>query len=515
MLDRSNEASVVGSSDARELPAVAGRANAGFGLDSLRRHAVVVGLSVLLFTGVGLAFVAFRSPTYTASTLLLVYNRQISTGTDAVVLPGSADISLVQNQIEILQSGNVLTKVINGQAQDHESANTELGWSIGAFLEHFWPWAPATLTKSQRRTVLLEQLRRKLKGTRVGASHIVALSFKARNPQYAALTVNEIARTYLQELSRAWDVGTTRSPALRELYRSLGPSAYVVSKAALPVRPDGPAAYAILAGAVVAGALIGAAAALLIDFFDNTFRSADQVESVVGLPCLAVIPRVKAARNRRWKRKPVPIGGAAGGLDWSDVQERSLPQGRALWRLAAAIQDPSLPELKCIGIIAADAGEGATTVAIGLAKVLAAAGKRVLVIDAVPEHPSARGWFASRRNGCGSEIADGVLDVKGRLNVIAVARTSGMDPYSACPEALECCVNEASNQHDVVLIDLPSLASGPSARTIARTVDGFLLVVRWGETDAALIRQAILSAGEAQAKFIGIALNAAEERASR
>jgi succinoglycan biosynthesis transport protein ExoP len=524
MLDRNSGAPVVETPDGMDYPSVSVHAKAGFGLGSLRRHAAILGLSVFVFVGIGLAFVALRPATYTASTLLLVYNRQISSGQDAVVLPGSADIPLVQNQIEMLQSRNVLMRVIDGLALDRELEYAETGWSVGDLLKPLWPWQGAgDRTKDQRRVLLLEQLRRKLTGRRVGTSHVVSVSFKARDPQKAARIVNKIARTYLQELARAWDVGAARSPAIRELYQSLGPSAYVVSEAEPPTRSDGPAPYLILIAAAVVGALLGAAAALLVDFLDHTFRNADQVETVVGLPCLAVIPRIEGTRARSRRKEPALIGTAPSGLNCIDIQDRSLPYVRALRRLAAAMQDPSLPELRSIGVIAAVPGEGATTIAIGLAQSLAAAGKRLLVIDAVPENPSASSWWnndkdsgsAGSRSARSSGSGENVFDVKSRVNVIPMERTSDVDPYSVCPNALDDCVKKALNEYDTVIIDLPSLASGPDALAVARTVDGFLLVVRWGETDSVLIRQAIQSAGEAQRKFIGTVLNAADEGALR
>src|SRR6185312_4415161 len=115
----------------------------------------------------------------------------------------------------------------------------------------------------------------------------------------------------------------------------------------------------------------------------------------------------------------------------------------------------------------------------------------------------------------GSESAGGSCDLKGRFNVVAVERTSDADPYSVCPQAMESRIKGALNQYDMVIIDLPSLASGPGARAVAQIVDGFLLVVRWGQTESELVQQAIQSAGEAQTKFIGIALNAVDERALR
>jgi len=320
MLDRNSGAPVVETSDGMEYPSVSVHAKAGFGLGSFRRHAAIFGLSVLVFVGIGLAFVTLRPATYTASALFLVYNRQISSGQDAVVLPGSADIPLVQNQIEMVQSRNVLMKVIDGLALDREPGNVESGWSFTKVLKAIWPWqAAGARTKDQRRVLLLEHLRRNLTGRRVGASHVVSVSFKARDPQEAARVVNKIVRTYLQERARAWDVGAARSPAIRELYQSLGPSGYVVSEADPPARPDGPAPYVILIGAAVIGALLGAAAALLADFLDKTFRSADQVESVVGLPCLAVIPHIDGASARSRRKGPALIGTVPSGLNCFDI----------------------------------------------------------------------------------------------------------------------------------------------------------------------------------------------------
>jgi Mrp family chromosome partitioning ATPase len=65
---------------------------------------------------------------------------------------------------------------------------------------------------------------------------------------------------------------------------------------------------------------------------------------------------------------------------------------------------------------------------------------------------------------------------------------------------------------ELVIIDLPSLASGADVRAAADAIDGLLLVVKWGATDSDLIRQAVRSSGGARAKFVGAVLNMADER---
>ena len=79
---------------------------------SLRSRKNLLAFSTIAFLTIGLLYAAYRPTTYTASSQLLVYIRQIQTGADLAILPGRADLPLVQNQIELLRSGNVLIKTV-------------------------------------------------------------------------------------------------------------------------------------------------------------------------------------------------------------------------------------------------------------------------------------------------------------------------------------------------------------------------------------------------------------------
>src|ERR1700739_2631207 len=83
-------------------------AKPSFGLGSLRSRKNLLAFSTIAFLAIGLLYAAYRPTTYHASSQLLVYIRQIQTGADLAILPGRADLPLVQNQIELLHSGNVL-----------------------------------------------------------------------------------------------------------------------------------------------------------------------------------------------------------------------------------------------------------------------------------------------------------------------------------------------------------------------------------------------------------------------
>ena len=74
-------------------------------------------------------------------------------------------------------------------------------------------------------------------------------------------------------------------------------------------------------------------------------------------------------------------------------------------------------------------------------------------------------------------------------------------------------IREATASYDIVIVDMPPLASGADVRAAASNFDGILLVVKWASTDSDLVRQAFRSTGEARAKFIGAVLNMVDEEA--
>src|SRR5215471_15053756 len=83
-----------------------------FGVASLIAHWKMVSFCGASFFMLGLLFAVIKPITYTASTQLLIYNRQLHSGPEPVVTPGAADVPLVENMIEIFRSPSVLTGVI-------------------------------------------------------------------------------------------------------------------------------------------------------------------------------------------------------------------------------------------------------------------------------------------------------------------------------------------------------------------------------------------------------------------
>lgn len=474
-----------------------------FGLGSIIRRRNLIGLSCLLFVVFGLIYVSVRTKTYTASTQLLVYTRELQQGPETVILPGRADVALVQNQIEIIQSRNVLVKVVETLKLDKDP---EFATVSSGLLQELKRLLLGEAADSDRGRLLvnlaLQSLKSKLVIQRIGASHTILIVFRASNPTKSARIANEIARAYLQERASFWEGGPSRAPSLRERLQGLGPSAYVISEAEPPAWPDGPRSALILIAAASFGLAAGTGLALALDFVDRTLRTPEQVEYVLGIECFGVIPylgdKVPAAR-----------------------QDPRSVFAQGVRRAVMAIHDPSAREIRSVGITSAVPGEGATTVAANMSLLLAGMGKRVLLIDAVAENPSLSRLLAPNAKqglveslGRSGTLAPGaiVTDPQSGLHILPLNHRPATNLASYWWALLDDFVRKATETWDLVIVDLPSLASGPDVRTAAQTLDAFVLVLKWGDTNAELIQRAMQSSGSARTKFVGAILNMADEK---
>jgi succinoglycan biosynthesis transport protein ExoP len=292
----------------------------------------------------------------------------------------------------------------------------------------------------------------------------------------------------------------------------------VISSADPPIRSDGPSRIIIVFVAVVTGLIVGGVLALLLDFMDRSIRTPEQIEHFFGLECLGVVPSLRRRNNRprRLGRLGDDLGTRRNGYPWfSGGHHATICQ--ALRRAHVVIQ--SIRELRTVGVTSAAPGEGATTVAINLARLSACLGNKVLIVDSVRRARSpACATLGERRDAVTLTTRKRLLDTgaaRGEpvgVDVISIADTVGGDTDAAWLTCIDETLREAITGYDLVIVDLPSLASGPDVRNLAQHLDGLMLVIKWAGTDAELIRRALNLSGGARFKFVGALLNMADER---
>jgi polysaccharide biosynthesis transport protein len=475
-----------------------------FGLLSLRRRWRLVASCGALFLIAGVLIILFKPARYTSTTQLLVYVRQLQPGPELVISSGRADLTQVQNEIEIIRSPGMLAKVVGTLKLADDDEIVPAPTLFSALRERIFRGPQSTSenghTKLERAVEFLEK---HVTAKRVGTSHTILVSVTTSDPGKSERIANAIGRLALQARVSAEQEGN-RSPLLRERLQGLGPNAYVMTTAGAAGRRDGPRKIVVILAALFSGLAVGSAWALILDLMNRTIRTAAQVEHL-GLECIGAIPRL---------RRCLPIGARwpASTRNPTDAGEFRL-NAMLDQTLRRAITAVTASKVRTIGITSAVGQEGSTTVARYLAQMAALARKKVLLVEA--GQSDLRPSMGNERR----QIADAsderpprsgiVPDECLGLDVIKVYHAAGARDAAAWRTH---CNPDCLGAYDLVVINLPSLQSGPEFRMAAQDLDGILLVIKWGSTEFDLIERAMAASGVALSEFIGAVLNMVDDR---
>ena len=183
---------------------------------------------------------------------------------------------------------------------------------------------------------------------------------------------------------------------------------------------------------------------------------------------------------------------------------------------------------RAVVISSAAAGEGKTTVATHLSGALAAAGRRVLLVDGDLRSPHLHHAFgtenetgltdllASGRPLTDAQIAETLQPTNKPRTMLLCAGAAGVESPDLLhsPKLAELLVYGRKN-FDIVLIDSPPMGQMPDARVLARAADAVLLVVRANKT----AREAVLAVRqrlfEDKTPMLGCLLNNWTPKSSR
>ncbi len=260
-----------------------------------------------------------------------------------------------------------------------------------------------------------------------------------------------------------------------------------------PYRPDKP--VDLLLGLVI-GLISGIGASLLVEFLDNTFKTPEDIEEYLRLPMLGTVPRIKDVDSLMSDPK------SAGAEAFRNIRGNLL--------LSAGDKSP-----KVMQIASAGHSEGKTTFAVNISAVMAAAGERIVLIDADLRKPRLHKMLkAPNRQGLSSLLSgqaalDAVVLASGTPNVDII--TSGPIPPNPSEllgsKTMKESLSELSRRYDKVIIDCPPLAGLADAPLISPMADGMILVIRGGRTPRDLVVKSKKNLDAIKARVLGVVLN--------
>jgi capsular exopolysaccharide synthesis family protein len=370
------------------------------------------------------------------------------------------------------------------------------------------------LLESAERDV--EQIRTVEAGLRAAADQAqsAGLNLNLREIEYRELNRERDNKAKLYEivLQRLTETDLTRM--LRTTY------VRPLDQALIPVQPVSPDLMKNVGASVLAGLLLGFAAAFLMSRLDRTIRSVESVESL-GIQVLGVIPHLGQVVDARTKPVPKQLGAAQSPDELIVVREPMSPASETFRMIRTNLAFMSQEEpLRSAVVTSAMPLEGKTTIASNLAVTLAQFGRSVLLVDSDLRRPRLHRVLQVDNQLGLSTLVEGRLSWKAAVHQTKVdglsVLTSGPIPHNPSEllhsEAFARVKNELLDNFDYVLFDSPPMGAVTDAAILAPQVDGVLLVVRAGTSTLHSVAGARKQLQGVSARLLGAILNDADLR---
>lgn len=258
------------------------------------------------------------------------------------------------------------------------------------------------------------------------------------------------------------------------------------------------------------GLVLGISVALLLSFTDDTLRSSDDVERLLNLPVLGLIP---ALNSKGIGTSPLVTVRQSNSLLAEAF--RSLRTNLLLATVGGAP--------KILTVTSAMPMETKSSTCLQLAATFAQAGKTVLLIDADLRRPSIHRYLGLDNL---TGLSDCLLGLSNAEDVIQKTSMEGVwvltaGPISSNPvellssEQLMDILRITSAKFDMVMLDSPPIMGLADALILANRAQATLLVTAFAQTRKRLLTDAYKRLRQAQANVIGVVFSKVENDFSR
>ena len=304
-------------------------------------------------------------------------------------------------------------------------------------------------------------------------------------------------------------------------------------------------------------------------------RTSDQVEKSLNAPCITLVPQLKEAaplisaadtrtpalqvftlkdgsqsdKSNSADASPPTSSSAdliekaadqsAHGLVKDPVSSRTLVRdGNVLWttidlpfsrfaeamrsiKVAVDLNDIVKSSHKVIGFTSALPNEGKSTLAAGLALLIAQAGGRVILVDCDLRNPSLSRTLAPAAKAGFMEVISGKTTIEDAiwwsdpktnltfLPTVLKSRVAHTNELLAS-NATKSLFDELRKRYEYIIVDLSPLAPVVDVRITTHFVRLYICVIEWGRTKIDIVKKALAEAPNVYQNLIGTVLNKAD-----
>jgi capsular exopolysaccharide synthesis family protein len=348
---------------------------------------------------------------------------------------------------------------------------------------------PDVESASARVRLLEEQLEK----ARQESIQYTADEAKLRSLQREAETNQGLLQTFLERAKETSDRFELESADAR-----------LLANAVVPTSPSEPKLKIIIAASIAFAVMLGLLLVYVAEQLDLTIRSGDDIESVLGLPCLSIVPRLTM------------VGGLINPHDYV-LNKPMSAYAEAFRSLRASLwlgREEARGSCKSVVVISSRPGEGKTATSISLARVAAAGGEKVILVDCDVRQPSV-GKALKAEPGAGLvDILRGEVnwrqainkDAGSSMDYILIGTHTANSAQLLMSEAMVSLVHSLRAEYDLVVLDAPPILALSDARIIASVADGVVYCVRWRDTSRSAVSSGVRILRSIGAHIVGAVL---------
>ena len=284
----------------------------------------------------------------------------------------------------------------------------------------------------------------------------------------------------------------------------------IVSQPKVAKIPVTPRLLLVALIALVGGLGSGLGMIYVLDYFDDRFRSPEEIQLQAGLPVLAIVGELPLDANTDTDNK---------GLESvRTFAEPNGPETEVFRTLRTTLAFSNEPTNRLV-VTSTEPGDGKTTVLANLAVAFAQSGKRTLVIDADMRRPGLTAMIDLRGPQGLSNILRSDLPISAAIdgNVFDTPlETLDVIPSGTRPtnpaellygDRFSELLAWAETAYDQIIIDAPPTLAVTDSAIIGRQVDGTLLVVRPDKNRRRVVIRATEALEAVGATLIGAVIN--------
>jgi capsular exopolysaccharide synthesis family protein len=333
----------------------------------------------------------------------------------------------------------------------------------------------------------------------------------------------------MQQKSIQYNILKREAETNKELYKNLlqrvkelgisagfhGSNIQIVDYSEKPKGPYKPYHQRKVLLAAVIGLFLGIGFTFLLEYFDNTVKTPEEVDQRFQLPFLGSVPEISCEKrnqlsDRRSSSRPfLPVE-----LVMCNQPRSILAEAYRNIRTSLLLSFSERPPQRIL-VTSPSPLQGKTTTLINTAISLSQTGARVLIIDGDMRKPRIHKVFGDRNRLGLSDCLSGGAELTSVIRKSEIKNIYYIPAGPIPPNPSELLgsalfremMQVLSQRFDHILIDAPPVLGFADSIVLSSAVDGVILVILFGKTQKMVLQRAKDGLLNANAKILGVVIN--------